>query len=378
MSPSRAPRFLLIAAATILGGCTLHRLPEPSIATCSPTDPPSLWKCLSAIPPESRTESAFTSTLRVSDAARKGKDQELPSACEGPTPPGFALRHADMDDGRAPLIALVAPPPEGSSPIVLVVHGVFDSKHTRYVQVTGELLRREGFGVVIPDMRWHGCLLDRKWLPTLGVQEGPDLVAWGRWLAREYPGHPIGLLGFSMGGTSVLHAMGDGDAAEVFRAGAMAVCPAAALPRVLQHLDAKLFSLDSGMTVVFRRGFRSYLRARTKPFGRPPEGDTRFASFLEWLVQARPEIGPTVPEFLARADPAPSVVRSGRPLLILVTANDPVIPVSANDDLVRAVALNPRTFLIETPFGGHIGQPGTMPNWFASVVTTFFRLSPGV
>lgn len=362
----------------MLGGCSLHRLPDPAIAACSPEDPPSLWKCISAIPRESREESALTSTLRVSDAARKGKDQESPSACEGSTPLGFAPIRVDMEAGRAPLNAWIAPPPEGSSPIVVVVHGVFDSKHTKYVRVTGDLLRRQGFGVVIPDMRWHGCLLDRKWLPTLGIEEGPDLVAWGGWLAKEYPGHPIGLLGFSMGGTSVLHAMGEAEAADVFRAGAVAVCPAAALPRVLQHLDAKLFFADSGMTIVFRREFRSYLRKRTKHLGSPPEGDTRFKSFLDWLVTALPEIGPTVPEFLARADPAPSVARSGRPVLILATANDPVIPVSANDDLVRAVALNPRAFLIETPFGGHIGQPGTLPKWFASVLTTFFRYSPRI
>lgn len=374
---SRGHRLLLVAWTTILGGCSLHRLPEPSIDACAATDPASLWTCIASIPVEGRSESAFASTLRVSDAGRKAKDQKLPSACEGPTPPGFTLRHADMDAGRAPLIALVAPPPEGASPIVLVVHGVFDSKHTKYVQVTGELLRRAGFGVVIPDMRWHGCLLDRKWLPTLGVEEGPDLVAWGRWLRKEYPGHPIGLVGFSMGGTSVLHAMGEPDAAEVFRAGAVAVCPAAALPRVLKHLDAKLFLIDSGMTIVFRRGFRSYLRTRLKPLGEEPKGDTRFESFLDRLVRALPALGPTVPEFLARADPAPSVARSVRPVLILVTANDPVIPPSANDDLARAVALNPRTFLIETPFGGHIGQPGTMPKWFASVVTTFFRHSAG-
>ena len=375
MNPRRGHRLLLVALTAILGGCSLHRLPEPTTAACTPTDPPSLWKCIAAIPREGRVESAFASTMRVSDPARKEKDQKLPCACEGPTPPGFALRHANMDAGRAPLFALIAPPPEDASPIVLVVHGVFDSKHTKYVQVTGELLKRAGFGVAIPDMRWHGCLLDRTWLPTLGVEEGPDLVAWGRWLAKEYPGHPIGLVGFSMGGTSVLHAMGEPDAAEVFRAGAVAVCPAAALPRVLQHLDSKLFFFDSGLTIVFRQGFRRYLRTRLKPLGGAAEGDAGFESFLDRLVAALPAIGPTVPEFLARADPAPSVVRSARPVLILVTKNDPVIPASANDDLARAVALNPRTFLIETPFGGHIGQPGTMPKWFASVVTTFFRHS---
>ncbi len=55
-----------------------------------------------------------------------------------------------------------------------------------------------------------------------------------------------------------------------------------------------------------------------------------------------------------------------------------MIPAAANEDLSRAAASNPGALVIETPFGGHIGQPGTMPAWFAEVVTTFFRYSAGV
>ncbi|MFY9552739.1 MAG: alpha/beta fold hydrolase [Thermoanaerobaculia bacterium] len=362
---------VLTLGATLLTGCTLHRLPTPAVPSCAPTTTASLWECIESIPREDRPESGFQSTVRISDAGRKRRDQTYPSACEGPTPAGFVLERIGMEAGRAPLVGFIAPPLDGSTPIVLVVHGLFDSKNTKYVQVTGDLMRSQGFGVVIPDMRGHGCLLSRQWLPTLGIEEGPDLLAWGRWLAKKYPGHPIGLVGFSLGGLSALHAIGQPEAESVFTAGAVAVCPAADLPRVVQHLDAKLFFSDSGYTVFFRKGFRSYVRKRAK--GLRTESDGSFAGSLKAVVAARPELGPTPEEFLARADPAPSVASSRRPLLILVTSNDPILPISSVADLGRAAEGNRFAHLIETPFGGHIGQPGSSPHWFATVLATFFR-----
>jgi predicted alpha/beta-fold hydrolase len=96
------------------------------------------------------------------------------------------------------------------------------------------------------------------------------------------------------------------------------------------------------------------------------------------VVAELPQLGPTPAELLERADPSPSVASTPRPLLILVTANDPIIPVSSISELGRAAEGNPRAHVIETPFGGHIGQPGSSPEWFASVLTAFFRYAPSV
>jgi len=58
-----------------------------------------------------------------------------------------------------------------------------------------------------------------------------------------------------------------------------------------------------------------------------------------------------------------------------VTANDPIIPLSSIYELGRAADGNPLVHTIETPYGGHIGQPGHSPQWFATVLATFFRYS---
>jgi predicted alpha/beta-fold hydrolase len=259
-----------------------------------------------------------------------------------------------------------------------VVHGLFDSKLSRYVWITADLLRREGFGVLAPDMRWHGCLLARAWLPTLGIREGGDLVAWAAWLRREHPGHPIGLVGFSLGGLAVLHALGEPEAAGVLDAGVIAVSPAAALPRTAAALDSKAFLLDSGFTSGLRWSFRHYLHQRLKPLSVPEQGGV-FASFLRWLAGQDPVgSGATVEEFLKLADPAPMVEASRRPVLILTAANDPIISMAGSVELTRAARQNGYARVIETPFSGHIGQIGLFPEWMSALLATFFRLAPTV
>jgi hypothetical protein len=52
--------------------------------------------------------------------------------------------------------------------------------------------------------------------------------------------------------------------------------------------------------------------------------------------------------------------------------------VSSIYELGRAADGNPLVHMIETPFGGHIGQPGHSPQWFATILATFFRYSRSV
>jgi predicted alpha/beta-fold hydrolase len=374
----RRARSGLLVLVLLGAGCTLHPLPNPVVAACPAPDVAHLWNCISDIPRPARMESGFRSTVRAGSIVRKSKDQDAGTACDGDAPPGFTrLDGIAMGGGRPPLHALFAPPAE-SRPIVIVVHGLFDSKLSRYVWITADLLRREGFGVLAPDMRWHGCLLDPAWLPTLGIREGGDLVAWAAWLRREHPGHPIGLVGFSLGGLAVLHALGEQEAAAVLDAGVIAISPAAALTRTVAALDSKAFFLDSGFTSVPRWSFRHYLRQRLKPLSVPEQGGV-FASFLQWLARQDPlGSGVTVEEFLKLADPAPMVAASRRPVLILTAANDPIISMAGSVELTLAARRNGYARVIETPYGGHIGQPGLYPEWMSALLATFFRLAPAV
>jgi predicted alpha/beta-fold hydrolase len=81
---------------------------------------------------------------------------------------------------------------------------------------------------------------------------------------------------------------------------------------------------------------------------------------------------------LEEADPAPIAAKTRRPTLVLTTSNDPIISIVGSSDLERAATQNPYLHVTRTPEGGHIGQIGLWPEWFASTLSTFFRYSPAI
>jgi predicted alpha/beta-fold hydrolase len=388
---SRLPsRPLLLGACLLLAGCAgLRPLPSPRLAPCAAVrTAPELWRCLDEIDPRlgagvaraQPRESAYRSTARVvnGDLRRKLADQDPGRSCRGPIPEGFvAVDETPAETARAPLHAYFKPPRPGM-PTVIVVHGLYDSKHSRYVRLTATFLARQGLGVLAPDMRWHGCLL-AGWLPTLGIEESRDLLAWQGWLHRRSPASPVGLIGFSLGSLDVVHALAADATGELFRAGGVVVSLPAGLAASLTQLDDPPYVSDYGMQSFIRRFFQSALRHRMETLHLPAHGDRPFATFLAWLVrQPVFPAGTTAENLLARAEPVPHLSRVRRPLLLVASRRDPVLSQMGLADLRRTVAGNPEIRLLETTDGGHIGQPGTYPQWMADLLVRFFLAAPAV
>lgn len=374
--------------ALLLAGCAgLRPLPPAHLAPCPPASGVAeLWRCLEATDREAGAgiaaaqprESAFRSTARVTngDLGRKRRDQRAARSCGGPLPPGFTpWEGAAEAPGRAPLHAYYHPPAPGRA-TVIVVHGLYDSKHARYVRVTAEALARDGFGVLAPDMRFHGCLLSTAWLPTLGVEEGRDLVAWGEAVRARTPESPVGLIGFSLGALDVIHALA-ADSGSVFAAGGIAVSPPASLPLTLQRLDDPPGFADRGLQMLIGRFFQDALRIRMKEIGLAAR-ERPFARFLDWLAgQPAMPAGTTPDSYVAAADPIPLLSRVRRPLLLIASRRDPIFSEGALTELRRGVAGLPRIHLLETTDGGHIGQIGRYPAWSAEILHRFFAGSAG-
>jgi pimeloyl-ACP methyl ester carboxylesterase len=101
-------------------------------------------------------------------------------------------------------------PRDSGAPLVLVVHGLFDSSDHHYLRNTGSVLYSMGLSVALLDMRDHGETLRRNPdVPlTLGVLEGHDL----RHLARQFREAcgprvgALGVLGYSGGGLASIRA----------------------------------------------------------------------------------------------------------------------------------------------------------------------------
>ena len=373
----------LAGFALLLGACSsLHPMPEAKVVPCgeSGASLPSLWATLRRIPVPPVTKGGFSSTVRVlsGDLARKDRDQRPGDACGGDVPIGFELLQGlATEKGVPPLHALYKTPSAGK-PIVILVHGLYDSKFSQYILVTAVALARDGFGVLAPDMRWHGCLLSSEWLPTLGVAEAADLEAWARHLHTTVPGHPVALVGFSLGGLDVLHAAALPAAPQAFDGGVVAVCPPATLERTLQALDSPSSFADHGFNSVVHSKFSGYLKARLTALAVPVEPKTSFMALLDWLASQLHSPGPdAATSFLEAADPIEGLKRVRTPLLVLVATDDPIIPDSSAYALQRASRENNRILVIETKHGGHLGQVAVYPEWFMTVLETFFRCAGG-
>jgi predicted alpha/beta-fold hydrolase len=101
-------------------------------------------------------------------------------------------------------------PAPGAHPLVVVVHGLFDSGAQDYVQRTAAVLYRLGYAVLLPDMRDHGDTLRAapEIATTLGTLEGADLLALvdaTRAACGDRIGR-VGILGVSGGGLDAVRA----------------------------------------------------------------------------------------------------------------------------------------------------------------------------
>ncbi len=379
------------AALALAGVPTMKPLPPPRVAprraaaAASQTGPPGslaeLWDGLRAFDCSATAVGGVRATLGAvrGDVLRKQLDQRPRWAGRGPAPPGFTeLDGIEVEAGRAPLHALFRAP-EAGRPVIFVLHGLYDSKQSGYVRRTAEWLAGLGYGVVAPDLRWHGRLLDLEHLPTVGLLEAQDLAAWSRWLRARHPGHPHGLLAFSLGTLTAAHALGSPEAASRFASGGVLVSPPGPLAEALGLLDTvPLLARPTGRGLVPFL-FRFVLRERLRRLGLGAARRLPFATFLEELSRRRPLGEALAPdEILARGDHLPALARAARPLLLLSADDDPIFPRPAPARLAEAAAGNDRVHVLRSPCGGHLGLLVTQGQWFSDVVARFFACSETV
>lgn len=365
------------AAATevVLGLMGVRPLPVGVATGAVPdvlvSDLPGFWDFVTAVQQPVSSASAFGATMGVvrGDMYRKLRDQRVGSAGIGAVMPGWEAMRSTFSNGIAPLYAYARPPQRPGMPVVMVLHGMYDSKHSRYVRAIGATLANAGFGVVLPDGRWHGELYTRDWLPSLGVREAQDILAWRRALHDYAPGSPLVLLGFSLGALHVIHAMA-ADRANAF-AGGIAVCPPAALEYTVTHLDRRSRFADEGLTALIRDFFHEALRSRRQALGLPASSEP-FRDLIGWLEE---RVGLPL---LSAAEPSTRLREILRPLLVISSRNDPVFPTASLGALQAGAATNPLVHVVTTATGGHIGQIACYQSWFAATVTRFVAASASV
>ena len=105
---------------------------------------------------------------------------------------------------------------EAARPGLIVVHGLFTSSRFDYVrQIAVRAYNERGFNVAAIDLRSFGMTELTSTAPsTAGWKVGEDLLALARYM-KELGATSVGLLGISLGGSSVLNASAMGGAEEL-------------------------------------------------------------------------------------------------------------------------------------------------------------------
>lgn len=96
------------------------------------------------------------------------------------------------------------------APVVVVVHGVTACKRDHAVLLPAGMLHRNGFSVLLIDLRDHGDSTFEDGRYAGGTEEYRDVLGAWDWLqsSRGVPAERIGLVGVSLGAATVLIAMG--------------------------------------------------------------------------------------------------------------------------------------------------------------------------
>lgn len=356
----------LTSLMSVLVACQLANPTSAELDQPPPPQTDELWQRLGAL--EMVPRSGLTrAMLRVADLPRKAWDLSDRACDRPPHHPlldeyGMVLENIDLGAGPRPVLFRAPEPGKGT---IVLVHGLFDSKYAGYLTTTATLLLEHGYGVLVPDMRWHGCRMDDS-PPSLGPQEAQDLAVLSRWVRTHHPDSKVGLVGFSLGALLVGHALALDDAEDLFAAGGIGFSPPGDLEYTLDWLDRRPAD-------VYALAFRNWIKRRMRDAEIPWRRGSEFRNAIEWLAHRWKYAGSA--DFLSNVDLAGVLPRVSRPLQLYVSADDPYFTPAAAQHVQSARAGNICVNVQITPFGGHIGHAIVDPDWFSASILTFFAAS---
>lgn len=263
-------------------------------------------------------------------------------------------RHVALDDGDG--LALFDSAPVGWRPgggVVLLLHGLGGSHQSVHVQRLGNLLYAAGFRVVRMDLRGIGkgmALARRAYHGGLSDDVRAAAAAVESW----WPGSPLTLVGFSVGGNVVLKLAGEAAGRPVPNLRrVVALAPPVDLAECV-----RLLSLPRNR--LYERHFLYFLvrqvrqRERLFPDLRPVAFPRRLSLKTFDDLYTAPNWGfDGAADYYRRASALPLLPRIDVPTLILAARDDPFVCPKPLEQLTA-----PKVEVRVTDRGGHLGFLG--------------------
>jgi pimeloyl-ACP methyl ester carboxylesterase len=258
---------------------------------------------------------------------------------------------------------------EAARPGLIVVHGLFTSSRFDYVrQIAVRAFYDWGFNVAAIDLRSFGITeLSSSAPSTAGWKEGGDLLALARYM-KELGSTSVGLLGISLGGSSVLNAAHDEAAPELLDGGILAVSPPAVPKDVWARLAEPVPRTHPRYPL--HRAFKAALISRVRSGRWPPEAED-MERVMEYV--SAPFYGVSADEIWQRASNVDHVAQAKVPLLILHPEDDQIVKVDQARILTEAAAGNDLVRVWILPAGQHGLLEAADRGWTQYVYRTFFE-----
>jgi uncharacterized protein len=267
-------------------------------------------------------------------------------------PMAAAAREQLLDCGAGVrLQCFISSPAHSVGAPAVVLHGWEGSADSLYMLSLAAQLFARRFDVVRLNLRDHGEThhLNRELFHSCRLEE---VIGAVRALQQRFPGRPLQLVGFSLGGNFMLRVAARSREAGLDLARVIAISP------VLEPAET-LAALQGGMPGYERYFVRKWLRSLLKKQAAWPDSyDFRELMRMRDLKLMTAELVHSHTDFASLADYLDGYAITGArlahlqvPSSILISLDDPIIPATGLARLARPAALS----LTVTRYGGHCG-----------------------
>ena len=258
----------------------------------------------------------------------------------------------------------LTPEPAPGAPLALVLHGL--EGFIRRPYASGVLSRLFDRGVQGVGMNFRGCGGEPNRTPRFyHAGDTGDLAFVTEYLARRFPGRPIGAIGFSLGGNVILKYLGERGPHSPISAAAT-ICVPFDLAKSCDQLGGGF--MGGFYTSYFLRSLRNKVRAKQAML----KGiiDTERALHARTLREFDEAL--TAPlhgfadaaDYYARSDARAFLGRIRVPVLVIQGRDDPFLGPGALPE--AEMQANPHLVAAFAPGGGHVGFVAGKVPWRAS------------